>query len=112
MELLFTEHDGTVVTVCCSGEYLNLDHGGYGFRTICHNEDIDKLIETLQKAREAIEVLCEFSYNGVYYRVNNKYEVLYLVYLDEYARAWIRVGASNVSQEFLSIMAQALLEKK
>jgi hypothetical protein len=120
MELLFTEHDGTIVHICDSFDgHIVLEYGdgrGIGFNRICQKEDIGKLIETLQKAKEVIEVICEFTHNSTLYRILNKGGTYTLYILNS---ACIPEDPDNwypfkqqIGSELLNAIAKALMEKK
>lgn len=92
MEFEFTEHDGTIGHICDSSDgHILLEYGdgrNHGWNPICQKEDIGKLIETLQKAKEVIEVICEFTHNSTLYRILNKGGTYTLYYYSEGAE-WV-----------------------
>jgi hypothetical protein len=120
MEFEFTEHDGTIVHICDSFDgHIVLEYGdcrGIGFNRICHREDIDKLIATLQRAKEAMEVVCEFILGSNRYRILNKKGTYTLYILNS---ACIPEDPDNwypfkqqIGSELLNAIAKALMEKK
>lgn len=120
MELLFTEHDGTIRHICDSSDgHILLEYGdgrNHGWNPICQKEDIGKLIETLQKAKEAMEVVCEFILESTHYRILNKKGTYTLYILNS---ACIPEDPDNwypfkqqIGSELLNAIVKALMEKK
>jgi hypothetical protein len=119
MEFLFTQHDGGITSICDRHDgHIVLERSdgvlecGEGFHIICHKYDIDKLIETLKKVKDAIEIICEFEFNKSKYRIMNDKGIYKMYYLEDNGiDSWVPYSI-RIYEELFDVTIKALVEKK
>lgn len=105
----FIGSDSVEVRIYTQGDFVSLSRHCTRISTLCHIDDIGKVIEILQEAHKELAVVCEFTCEEARFRVTEEKGeyVLYLLCEDNW-----NPYHHPIDPWLLSLITKALLEKK